>query len=64
MDLTKPIFELRRQRDKIDDAIQALERLAEGQGGRRGRPSKWLTEAQAKSPGDGAITGPAGEPQW
>jgi hypothetical protein len=50
MDLTKSISELRSQRDKVDQAIQALERLADSRRARRGRPPKWLTDARAVKP--------------
>jgi hypothetical protein len=40
------ISELKRQRDLLDDAIAALERVAAGtRGKRRGRPRKWLKDA-------------------
>jgi len=41
MDLEKTIAELRQQSQLISEAIEALERLAEG-GKRRGRPPRWL----------------------
>ena len=37
------LAELRAERDQLDDAILALQRLAAGQGKRRGRPPAWLT---------------------
>ena len=37
MDIAKMLSELRQEREQIEDAIMALERLARGQGKRRGR---------------------------
>lgn len=44
MDLSKVIAELEAEKQRIDDAIQALERLSAGKPRRRGRPPKWLKE--------------------
>ena len=45
MDLHKMIAELEAERDRLDHAILALERLARGVAqGKRGRPPKWLQE--------------------
>lgn len=44
MDITKMLVELRQERERIVDAIAVLERLAAGQGKRRGRPPKWTTK--------------------
>jgi len=38
------IAELARERDQLDEAILALERLAAGKAHRRGRPPAWLKE--------------------
>lgn len=46
----KMLDELRRERDVIDEVIAALERLAAGQGRRRGRPPTWLAKAAATTP--------------
>ena len=43
MDVVAIIAELRQQRERIEEAIMALERMAGGQGKRRGRPPKWMT---------------------
>ena len=48
MDLQKAIAELREEFERIQHAIAALERLAEGK--RRGRPPKWLSKARAGEP--------------
>jgi hypothetical protein len=46
MDFDRILPELRAEREKIDQAIAALERLEEVRGGRRrGRPSKTTTSA-------------------
>jgi hypothetical protein len=50
MDITKMLLELRSERAQIEEAILALQRLASGQGKRRGRPPKWMTASAA---GDG-----------
>jgi hypothetical protein len=47
MDLQKMIAELTAERDRLDLAILALERLAAGAGRRRGRPPKWLQNSAA-----------------
>jgi len=48
MDLMVIIAELKRQRDGLDQAIISLQQLAVGTPTkRRGRPPKWLAEAQA-----------------
>jgi len=46
MDVNKMIAELRQEREQIEEAILSLERLARGQGKRRGRPPAWLKAAQ------------------
>jgi len=47
MDLYSILDQLRQQRDHVDQSIAALERIAAGQGRRRGRPPKWMAEAAA-----------------
>lgn len=42
MDVLKMLTELRREREAIEEAIITLERLARGQGKRRGRPPSWI----------------------
>jgi len=42
MDLTKLISDLRSERQYIEEAILALERIAQGGHKRRGRPPKWM----------------------
>jgi hypothetical protein len=45
MDVLKMLAELREERARIEEAIIALERMARGQGNRRGRPPAWMTAA-------------------
>ena len=42
MDIHKLITDLREQRDRLGEAIVALEKFALRQSPRRGRPPKWL----------------------
>jgi hypothetical protein len=44
MDILKMISELRAERENIEQAIIALERVARSGGKRRGRPPKWMTD--------------------
>jgi hypothetical protein len=62
MDLTQMLQELRSERDQLTEAIQALERLAMATGGgkRRGRPPKWMTEAQQSGGATESSAAPAG----
>ena len=46
MDILKILSELRYERQQIEEAILSLQRLARGQGKRRGRPPKWMTDSQ------------------
>jgi hypothetical protein len=51
MDLLKMIGELQAERQRLDEAIQALERLSAGKIRRRGRPPSWLKdEIQRQDP--------------
>lgn len=46
------ISELQAERQRLDEAIQALERLSAGKARRRGRPPAWLKEEiQRQAPG-------------
>ena len=42
MDVMKILNDLRQEREIIEEAIITLERLARGQGKRRGRPPAWM----------------------
>lgn len=57
MDFQKLLTELRSERAQIEEAIVSLERLAAGQGKRRGRPPAWLVAAK-----DSTITKRRGRP--
>jgi len=49
MDVMKMVEELKAERKRLTEAIVIFERLAAGQGKRRGRPSAWLAEARKQS---------------
>jgi len=53
MDVTKMLLELRADRELVDEAILALQRLAQGRGKRRGRPPKWLYNSPLAAQGTG-----------
>lgn len=42
MDVLKMLAELREERARIEESIIVLERIASGQGKRRGRPPSWM----------------------
>jgi hypothetical protein len=48
MDINKMLVDLRNEREQLSQAIVVLERLSVGQGKRRGRPPKWLTEVKRR----------------
>ena len=54
MDLTKMIAELRQQKQALEETMLILERIARGQGKRRGRPPAFLSDAVAASTKTGA----------
>jgi hypothetical protein len=67
MDINKMLTDLRLERDQVAETIVVLERLLYGQGKRRGRPPKWMTQAKQR----GRLTGsknkqkaPDSEAQW
>jgi hypothetical protein len=45
MDILKMLAELRAEHSRLEEAIMTLERLARGQGKRRGRPPNWMKAA-------------------
>jgi hypothetical protein len=53
MDILKMLADLREQREQIEQAIIVLERIAAGQGKRRGRPPAWMaaTKRRGRPPG-------------
>ncbi len=52
------LAELRSERDQISQAIAVMERLSVGQGKRRGRPPKWLTEVKRRGRPKGSKNKP------
>jgi hypothetical protein len=48
MDILEMLRELRAEKQRLDEAIITLERLARGQGKRRGRPPKWMATAKRR----------------
>lgn len=48
MDILKVIADLRQEREKIEEVLVALEKLARGQGKRRGRPPAWMMALEKK----------------
>jgi hypothetical protein len=65
MDISKMLDELRQERAAVEEAILTLERLAQGQGRRRGRPPAWMAELKKKHDGDAPalISAPARKPR-
>ncbi|HEX5227503.1 MAG TPA: hypothetical protein VFW44_07315 [Bryobacteraceae bacterium] len=55
------LSDLRAERDQITEAIAVLERLTVGQGRRRGRPPKWLTEVKRRGRPKGSKNKPKGD---
>lgn len=49
MDLEKILTELRAERNRIDEAILAIERISHGSAKRRGRRPKWPAQAQEET---------------
>jgi hypothetical protein len=45
MDILKMLDELRQERGQVEEAILVMERLALGNGRRRGRPPAWMAAA-------------------
>jgi hypothetical protein len=63
MDLVKMIAELQAERQRLDEAIQALERLSAGKIRRRGRPPSWLKdETQRQGPNSEDLEEPPPHP--
>lgn len=58
MDINKMLVELRTERGQIEEAIMVLERVARGQGKRRGRPPKWVTEVKRRGRPPGSKNKP------
>ncbi|MDR3717719.1 MAG: hypothetical protein P4K98_02885 [Bryobacteraceae bacterium] len=56
MDIMKMLDDLRQEREAIEEAILTLERLANGQGRRRGRPPAWMTALKKKQAVDSSAS--------
>jgi hypothetical protein len=54
MDIQKILTDLREQRDLVDAVIEALQKIAQQQTRRRGRPPKWLTVNRIHASKNGA----------
>ncbi len=52
------LAELRAERDQLAEAILVLERLAAGQGKRRGRPPAWMTALKRRGRPPGSKNKP------
>ena len=50
MDMIKMLAELRSERQRLDEGILVLQRLATGGRKRRGRPPKWMSPALSAGP--------------
>jgi hypothetical protein len=61
MDVLKMVEELRTERAQIEEAILALERIARGQGKRRGRPPAWMTAVKRRGRPPGSKNKPKAE---
>jgi hypothetical protein len=58
MNLRKMIVELEAEKNRLDEAILALERLSRSISKRRGRPLRWLSQAAAVSHGVDSMPQP------
>jgi len=58
VDINKMLAELRDEREHVEQAILVLENLARGQGKRRGRPPKWMTEIKRRGRPPGSKNKP------
>ena len=50
MDVNKILAELREEKQRVEDAIRALEAASMNGGKRRGRPPKWIKDARENAP--------------
>ena len=50
MEIEAILRELRNEHAQLSEAILAIERMAAGQGKRRGRPPAWMAAAKAAGP--------------
>ena len=58
MDINKMLAALRSECQQIEEAILVLERLARGQGRRRGRPPGWMTQPKRRGRPPGSKNKP------
>jgi hypothetical protein len=58
MDLVKMIAELRAERERVEQAILLLERMAAGSVRRRGRPPAWMSEVKRRGRPKGSKNKP------
>jgi hypothetical protein len=58
MDVLKMLADLRQEREQIEEAILTLERLARGQGKRRGRPPAWMVALKRRGRPPGSKNRP------
>ena len=61
MDIIKMLADLRTEREQLDEAIIALERLGLGRGRRRGRPPAWMSTAKKLRRPEGSKNRPKKE---
>jgi hypothetical protein len=52
------LAELRTEREQVEEAIMMLERLARGQGKRRGRPPAWMSQMKRRGRPPGSKNKP------
>lgn len=57
MDIVKMVAALREERALLEEVIIAMERLARGQGKRRGRPPAWMSAMRNAVPRRGRPPG-------
>jgi hypothetical protein len=58
MDINKMLAELRNERESLEQAIMVLERIAHGQGKRRGRPPAWMSKVKKRGRPPGSKNKP------
>jgi hypothetical protein len=58
MDINKMLAELRNEREQVEQAIMVLERIARGQGKRRGRPPAWMSQGKKRGRPPGSKNKP------
>lgn len=47
LDVAKILEELKKEKEQLEQAINTLERLAQGRAPRRGRPPSWMSDTSA-----------------